>query len=84
MSEPHWVHLLTAEGELLAESRRCRTYLSLCGELLGTAELAAAECDAAECERAIVYCLECIRVATGCNADAGVGVGCSPYVRTDR
>ena len=87
-SEQHCIHLLEAEAELLAECHRYRVYLAVCGQVLPVSKLPSSDCGI-ECEREcecemITYCQDCLHHAARCNAEAGVGVGRSPYVRTDR
>lgn len=79
MSEPHCLHLLAAERELLTECHRSLPYLAVCGEQLPASELPSSDCEPG-CEREVVYCLECIRTANGRNWEAGVEVDCPPGV----
>ncbi len=71
-SELHVTHLLPAERELLAECHRGRVYLALCGALLPVSELQSSYCDDAGCDRMVTYCQDCLHVAVGTNADAGL------------
>ncbi len=71
MTEPHCIHLLRAERELLAECHRHRSYLTVCGELLATEDLPSSECEVG-CEREVVYCVACLHTANERNHDAGV------------
>ncbi|MGH3693872.1 MAG: hypothetical protein ACRDRX_07770 [Pseudonocardiaceae bacterium] len=71
MSEPHVIHLLPAEWELLAECHRRRVYLEMCGAELPVLELPGLLCGDG-CEREITYCVECLDDAAGQNADAGL------------
>lgn len=69
--EPHRVHLLAAERELLADCHRCRTYPTVCREMVSVSELPSSLCEAG-CERMITYCVACLDDAAKCNADAGL------------
>lgn len=69
--EPHVVHLLPGERELLAECHRHGVYLAQCGAVLAVSELASSECEPG-CERLITYCAGCLDDAARWNAEAGV------------
>lgn len=71
VSQQHFVHLLPAERELLAECHRHRVYLALCGAELSTAEMTSSFCEPG-CDRMLSYCVECLDHAAACNRDAGV------------
>ncbi|MGH3933439.1 MAG: hypothetical protein ACRDS1_00405 [Pseudonocardiaceae bacterium] len=82
-NEPHRVHLLAAERELLAECHRHRVYLALCGAELPVSELASSSCEPG-CDRMITYCPDCLSDAAGRNADAGLAWSPSgPGLRLD-
>ena len=85
MREPHCLHLLAAERELLTECHRSLLYLAVCGEQLLASELPSSDCESG-CERVVVYCLACIRDVNKHNYDAGVDVDCPPgvFVRRGR
>lgn len=72
------VHLLAADGLLSEESfHSLRVYLTLCGVAMTDLELPHATCPE-ECDCELYYCPQCIRWATGWNAemdqDAASGV----------
>lgn len=69
--EPHVIHLLSAERELLAECHRCGLYLALCGEVLPVSELQSSLCEPG-CERMVTYCQKCLDDAVRVNAEAGL------------
>lgn len=71
MSEPHCIHLVAAERELLAECHRHRSYLTVCGELVPVSDLPGSDCEPG-CECEIVYCQDCLQDAAQRNADAGL------------
>jgi hypothetical protein len=79
VSEPHCLHLLGAERELLAECHLRRSYLAVCGELMSVSELPSSDCEPG-CQREVVSCLACIRTANEHHYDAGVDVDCPPGV----
>ncbi|MGH3785254.1 MAG: hypothetical protein ACRDRG_01590 [Pseudonocardiaceae bacterium] len=70
MSGPHCFHLLRADGGL-ADQHRYGKYVALCGEVLAAWELPSALCPE-DCDRAVTYCLGCIRRAASANEDASV------------
>ncbi len=71
VSEPHCIHLLVADRELLTECHRSRLYLAICGEELPASELPSSHCGPG-CEREIVYCMECLYQAAEHNSERGV------------
>lgn len=81
MSGPHCFHLLVAD-DAVTEFHQYRTYVALCGELLGASELPSGSCSE-DCDAGIVYCLECLGTATERNHDARgrvdcpAGIGCA-------
>ncbi len=79
MSEPHCLHLLTAERELLTECHLHRSYLTVCGEELATEELPSSDCEDG-CEREVVYCMGCLYQAAEHNSERGVFLT-SPGIR---
>ncbi|MGH3875310.1 MAG: hypothetical protein ACRDSR_28085 [Pseudonocardiaceae bacterium] len=69
--EPHRVHLLPGERELLAECHRYRVYLAICGAVLPVSDLAGSSCPE-DCERIVAYCQKCVSDAARLNADYGL------------
>lgn len=71
VSAPHCFHLLTADEVVVTEGHQYGLYISVCGELLSGVTLPG-HTRAADCDREIIYCPDCLRVATELNRDASL------------